>query len=64
MTMKQIGFLTGVLVGASLFAFSLVLHYGKGGSWWFPTCLAVGVILATGGFVLMLRAQRAESRGH
>ena len=64
MTMKQIGLLTAVLVGASIFAFSLVLHFGKGGNWWFPTYLAVIAVLTIGGFVLMMRAQRAQRRDH
>ena len=63
-TMKQIAVFTAVLVAASISGYGQVLISGKGGNWALPTYIAVGVILVTCGFVLMIRAQRAQGRGH
>ena len=64
MTMKQIAVLIDVLAGVGVFEFGAVLSSGKGGSWAFPTVLVFAAILAIGGFVLLVRAQRAQSRHH
>ncbi len=60
--MRAIALVTSGLAIAALFAFSLVLQSGKGGTWAFPTFLTFMAIVAVTGFVLLIRAQFTHDR--
>lgn len=59
--MERLSLAFSMLPAFGLFGYSLLLHYGKGGSWALPTFLALALVMVTVGFVLGLRAQRAPN---
>jgi|GEM_PF-4354279 len=62
MTVKRIAPVLVAFAAAAVFAFSVVLNSGKGGTWALPAFVMFSAVLVLVGLALLVRTLRAHKR--